>query len=657
MLGEGIRLLAYTVAAGLQLFLICAFLGKRRASFADRLVVLTLAAAMLWCGSKAVGAYSVAVLDPGDSSFLWFIEGAGSWGALLAPAFLLHLALVWAGAPLWSGAPCYVAALLAWWMPESGRFQSHVVYVGGCLVGTAALSTYTSAQRAATGHRRFHAAFAICVALLVVGFTTPASALFPIALVLVPACVGYFVYRYNLFEILIGRRTIFVFTLALVSAVYLLLVSRIARFSEEWFEAFGPLVEVSLILGAAVIWLPLYGWITRFFSRRTQMYAEFCKQVIERAVRILEVGQRIQFLAEETGKLFGARRVLLHKSSAPKLDGAYNCETNPELSENIEKLIEISNRERHELIHVLRTDDPAERALLEKGGFNYAIPLWYEENLTGMLLVDTTPRYFLDENEPILLGLSRQISHSIEACRLVEEKISLEKALLRQEHLASLGQAAATIAHEVKNPLSSIKTLAQLMREDPAMAARYHRDLGYIITETDRLDNCVRQLLTFSRPAPSQSVEVPIFELLETTAETLRLESAGNQIRVEHDIEPGLRDFRADRQTLQQVVLNLVLNAIEASPAGATVRLSATVEPPGTVRIDIVDEGPGIPQEVRDKIFEPFFTSKQKGSGLGLAIARRNLRLLHGEIQVTSPVVNGRGTSFTVKFPAHREQE
>src|SRR5207248_1441295 len=133
---------------------------------------------------------------------------------------------------------------------------------------------------------------------------------------------------------------------------------------------------------------------------------------------------------------------------------------------------------------------------------------------------------YLDEDEALLWGLSRQISHAIENCRLLDRKISLEKALTRSEHLASLGQMAATIAHEVKNPLSSIKALAQLMQEDEALNEGYRRDLSYIVAEVNRLNSCVEQLLTFARPIPEGRAEVAVHELLDNISRVLNREYA-----------------------------------------------------------------------------------------------------------------------------------
>jgi len=292
--------------------------------------------------------------------------------------------------------------------------------------------------------------------------------------------------------------------------------------------------------------------------------------------------------------------------------------------------------------------------VLDASGFHYAFPLRYENRLTGVLLVDVAPRLFLDEREPVMVGLCREISHSLEACRQIVGKIELEKALLQQEHLASLGRVAATIAHEVKNPLSSIRTLAQLMREDPEMDQRYHRDFGYIVSETDRLNRCVMQLLSFARPAPEKKDLVPVASLLESTLSVQAREWEQNSVSIECRIDGRLRDRTADLQTLQHVVLNLVLNAAQACGQGGTVSVEAGTNAAGDVVLVVRDNGPGIPPAIRQQIYDPFFTTRQKGTGLGLSIVKKNVAALGGRLELRTPVENGRGTEFQVVFPAGR---
>ena len=291
---------------------------------------------------------------------------------------------------------------------------------------------------------------------------------------------------------------------------------------------------------------------------------------------------------------------------------------------------------------------------LIEAGFNYALPLWYEDHLTGLLLLDASPRIYLDEEEPILRGLTRQISHSIENLRIVEEKIALEKTVLEQEHLAKLGRAAAAIAHEVKNPLSSIKTLVQLMREDAAVESNYSRDLKYIVGEIDRLNASVMQLLSFSRPAADLSTDVDISGLLDATLSTLGRQSRENGVEIERHIDPAVILQRSNPELLQQVVLNLVLNAVQASPEGGRVLVAARAGGNGSAVVSIEDQGSGIPAQHRERIFEPFFTTKQKGTGLGLAIVQKNVRQLRGKIEIESPVSDGRGTRITLTLPLER---
>jgi signal transduction histidine kinase len=290
--------------------------------------------------------------------------------------------------------------------------------------------------------------------------------------------------------------------------------------------------------------------------------------------------------------------------------------------------------------------------LLTSTGFNYLFPLWYEDRLVGLLLVDTAPRVKLDEDEDIFEGLGSQISHSMESCRLVEGKISLEKALARSEHLAALGQMAATIAHEVKNPLSSIKALAQLMQEDAEVSENHRRDLSYIVGETNRLNSCVEQLLTFSRPFPEDRGDVTVLNLLEGISRVLNQEYAGRGIRIEHRAPPDLTLRNVDPQSLHQIVLNLALNAVQASAPESTVELFAERLAEGAVAITVADQGTGVPAEIRERIFEPFFTTKLKGSGLGLAIVSKNVRHLGGDVRLKSPVNDGHGTAVTVTLPA-----
>jgi signal transduction histidine kinase len=602
-IGNAVRLLAFTLGACLEIFLVAAVIRRRAGTPGMNFVPVALALAALGHAAGAITLFRrLSVATAGEAS--------GAPTVVLVPA----------------------AALLA---------------------AAALASVYAALWRAEASMRRFLLVLALSLAAIpiagaLVGSDSAALALASVA----PSAVfAWFVYRYNLLGLHISRRVVFALVLGGFFAFYLFLVRLVATLLENAYASVGPLTEAALIFAATLVWLPLYGWMTRFLSERTQLYAGFSKRLIEDAARILDLEKRLQFLAEELGRTFALGRVRLQASGEPPVCGEFGGSgTSPAAG----LIIEIEKIVQREALEVVRADPRGGGSagrLVRDLGFNYLFPLWYERKLVGLLFLDTTPRLYLDESQDILLGLSRQISHSIETCRVIEEKIGLERALARQAHLASLGKAAATIAHEVRNPLSSIKALAQFMREDPEVREKHERDLGFMISETDRLNSSVEQLLSFSRPLPAPRQEVHLSEMLEDIARALSRQCAAEQIRVELEVEPGLMLRQGAPELIRQIVLNLALNAIQASQPGGKVVLGAGARSERTLGISVSDDGCGIAPEIRDRIFEPFFTTRQRGTGLGLAIVQKNVEHLGGTIRAESPLTNGRGTRIDVTLP------
>lgn len=654
LLAAAIRLIAYTAGASLHAFLAALLLRKRGRSRLENLALAALCAGGAWHLANAMSLFYVANFGEENRLLPGLLGWVSAAGLALIPSLLLHLALAWAGVVFWMAAPVYLAVGPMGWLLATGRTQVFEFWTGFALAAAAGLCWRAARQRPEAHEGRFLRVFAASLLIvLVAGAATGAgSPVVVLAGLAPPMAFAYFVYGYQLFRLLISQRIVFAFALGLTCAFYLFAVRRVAGFVEDEFEALGPLTELALIFAAALIWLPLYGWMTRFLTKRTQLYADFSKRLIEEAARILDLEERLRFLAGEVRLTFRLRRVLLLATGEKTFRGESGAPSTEEESGTLEGILELVRARRVEMVRLHNTPDPELCGLLAKTGFTYLLPLWYEDRLSGLLLLDTSPRISLDENEPILLGLSRQISHSFETYRAIEEKIRLEKALVRQEHLASLGKVAAAIAHEVKNPLSSIRTLAQLMQEDSQTNSRYGRDLAYMISEADRLNRSVQQLLSFSRPLPEPVEEVNVTELLETMAQVLERQYAGASVQVGHSVAPGLIVKRSSGELIRQIVLNLVLNAIQASEPGGRVCLEVAEAPEGKISISVTDQGAGVPEAIRDKIFEPFFTTKQRGTGLGLAIVRDNVRHLGGEIRLESPVNGGQGTRAVVVLPA-----
>jgi len=180
-------------------------------------------------------------------------------------------------------------------------------------------------------------------------------------------------------------------------------------------------------------------------------------------------------------------------------------------------------------------------------------------------------------------------------------------------------------------------------------------DLDHLVGEIGRLDRLAQQLLVYGRPASRERSDVSLARLFERARQALPLDCSDRQVCIELPADCDLILQNADRESLHQIVLNLVLNAIQVSGPGDTVRLRGNIEPDGGVCIKVSDEGPGIPLEIRDRIFEPFFTTKPGGTGLGLAIVGKNVRELGGRIRVDSPTSGVRGATFTVTIPINVE--
>jgi two-component system sensor histidine kinase PilS (NtrC family) len=243
--------------------------------------------------------------------------------------------------------------------------------------------------------------------------------------------------------------------------------------------------------------------------------------------------------------------------------------------------------------------------------------------------------------------------------------VEMEHALRRGERMAALGELAARLAHEVRNPLAAISGSIEMLEHvhgDPTDASRLRE---IVLRETERLDHLITDFLQYARPAPPRAVRVelaPVVDEIAAMLATTRAQGPEGPVRhgVACDVETGLA-VRADEGQLRQVLWNLCRNAIEAMPEGGDVMLSASSQAGGcggrndpqgrgTVEISVADTGFGIPEEEIDRVFEPFFTTKKQGTGLGLATVHRIVESNAGEISVESQP--GSGTRFQIRLPA-----
>jgi signal transduction histidine kinase len=216
----------------------------------------------------------------------------------------------------------------------------------------------------------------------------------------------------------------------------------------------------------------------------------------------------------------------------------------------------------------------------------------------------------------------------------------------RADRLSAVGQLAAGLAHEIRNPLASIDGAAEVLDLAPAEPVR-QETLRIIRQECARLNRLLGSLLDFARPRSPEAGEVDVVAVLEGVIELVR-HSGGKNVRFRRDSPARLAALRCDREQLSQVVLNLALNAAQAMPQGGEVVLAAFEENSCTV-IEVRDQGAGVPPELLDRIFDPFFTTKDTGTGLGLAVVYQIVTRHGGAVEARPN--EGAGMTFVVRLP------
>jgi PAS domain S-box-containing protein len=278
------------------------------------------------------------------------------------------------------------------------------------------------------------------------------------------------------------------------------------------------------------------------------------------------------------------------------------------------------------------------------------------ETIFRFLHQDGTVRKILSRRIPILDDQGRFIMYqgfNIDITALDQMQVQLSRA----ERLATLGQVAAGIAHEIRNPLVGIGSTAALLRDDFDPADPRRADLEVILNETRRLDRIVNQIIDYARP---REIAPVVFNLIDVVHEVLKLLDAsitGNDLLLKCAIHPILPALQADRDQLKQVFLNVFQNAIEAMGRNGTLGIAAFEsrrgEEPGIV-VTVSDTGAGISPQDLPHVFQPFFTTgKYKGTGLGLAICRNIIDAHAGDMQLTSQP--GHGTTVRIWLPLRQQ--
>jgi len=258
---------------------------------------------------------------------------------------------------------------------------------------------------------------------------------------------------------------------------------------------------------------------------------------------------------------------------------------------------------------------------------------------------------FLKEERNLINAVARQIALVVQRREAEAARARVEKQLRHADRLTTIGQLAAGVAHELNEPLSSVLGFAQLARKHPALPDQVARDLEKIVAVSLHAREIVRKLMVFARQSPPSTSRVDLNQVVEEALSLLESRCAGSNVAVVRRLARGLPQITADPSQLHQVVVNLVVNAIQAMPSGGTLKITTGASDDHLV-LAFEDSGVGMSKEVLDQLFVPFFTTKDvnEGTGLGLPVVHGIIASHGGTIRVKS--APGRGSRFEIRLPS-----
>ncbi len=249
-----------------------------------------------------------------------------------------------------------------------------------------------------------------------------------------------------------------------------------------------------------------------------------------------------------------------------------------------------------------------------------------------------------------LLNRGNRVVQTVEYIKDVTEKARLAERLEQSRRLVELGEMAARVAHEVRNPLNAITGAAHFLATEYAGDDTLHKFTDLIKRQAIRVNQVASDLLYMSKPLRTQFSSVQINAVLDQALDSVCEQLHAGHINVIMDLAPDVPAFQADELQIEQALQNILRNAVEAMPAGGTLRISSALSPEGSVvEVRIQDTGHGIAEQDRERIFQSFFTTKIRGTGLGLTIVQRVLKNHGGEIALEHPEAGG--TVVLLKFP------
>lgn len=459
--------------------------------------------------------------------------------------------------------------------------------------------------------------------------------------------LAYYIYRYRYLEIIIEESLIVVTFAAVVLTVYVFGIRTLGDWLTQTYNVRPGLVEALLILALTLLAAPFRRWLGqrfhKLFEREAALYRQIVARIGSHPGQYRDLSDLLQFVEQRTTETLGLRhlKIFVNGKNSESHNG-HESSINGH-SDWVDRVLALSRESGWLPVE----DTPA----LTENGFKLAYPLRREDKVNGLLALDAAAGALSPDTRSIIETLADQVAIAIDDSRLLEENVRLERELAERERLASLGRMAATVAHEIKNPLSAIKSIAQVMKEDDRLGSEYARDLSLIVGETDRLSQSVTQLLSFARKESPAEQSLGIDELVTSVVGLFQANAREQGINITHKLESTASLPGKHVSVLRDALSNLLLNALQATPRGGTVALVIR-QADAELLISVQDTGSGVPTELRERIWEPFFTTRQRGTGLGLAIVRKRMQEVEGSALLVNSSANG--STFQLRLPSER---
>jgi signal transduction histidine kinase len=292
-----------------------------------------------------------------------------------------------------------------------------------------------------------------------------------------------------------------------------------------------------------------------------------------------------------------------------------------------------------------------EKEIFQLFGFELCYPLLSMNRLIGILCVGpkASGEEYAKQELAFIESLTPQAGIALENAMLYKEQRERFRRMIRADRLATIGELAAGAAHEIRNPLTAIKSSLQYLAEKSQLETE-KRLLGVALQETDRIDEILAALLSFSRPSEIKKEQYDLIVTLEESLALISFQARSGAVEVATKFPAGPVLLNGDKSQIKQLFLNIFLNAIQAMNGGGKLTSEVLLLGNGKVLVRVADTGEGIPEENMDKIYDPFFTTKKGGTGLGLSICYSIVKSHKGDIEVRSRV--GEGTTVLVTLPA-----